>query len=62
MSIKEALSAMAVELEEAQVDCDKFENGNDAAGRRVRSALMNISKACKELRTAIQNERNARKA
>jgi hypothetical protein len=61
MSIKDTVSELAEELDNALGDCEKFERGNDAAGRRIRSTLMSISKACKELRTVIQEERNARK-
>ena len=60
MAIKEALSALSEELANAVSDGEKFEKGNDAAGRRIRKTLMSVTKACKELRTVIQEERNAR--
>lgn len=61
MAIKEAIDALSESFECCKVDAEKFSNGNDAAGKRVRACLMDISKACKELRAAIQEERNARK-
>lgn len=61
MGIREAIEMMSEKLECCKDDADKFEKGNDAAGRRIRGCLMDISKACKELRSAIQEERNARK-
>ena len=61
MAIKEAVLAISASLEEAQADAEKFERGNDSAGKRVRACLMDVTKACKELREAIQNERNIRK-
>ena len=62
MAIREAIDAMIEQLACCQEDATKFEEkGNDAAGRRIRRCLMDISKASKELRAAIQEERNARK-
>ena len=61
MAIKEAISALAEKLECCKLDAEKFERGNDSAGKRIRACLMELSKASKELRAAIQEERNSRK-
>lgn len=61
MAIKEAIDALSGKLECCKEDAEKFAKGNDAAGRRIRKCLMELSKACKELRVVIQDERNARK-
>lgn len=62
MGVKSAIEVLYAQLECCIVDAEKFERGNDAAGKRVRACLMNLSKASKELRAAIQAERNSRRA
>ena len=61
MAIKEAIEALSESIECCKADAEKFAKGNDAAGKRIPACLMEVSKACKELRSAIQSERNARK-
>lgn len=61
-SIEMAAEAMADQLETALLDIQKFETkGNDSAAARARKALQGVATGCKELRAAIQDERNARK-
>jgi hypothetical protein len=43
-------------------DAEKFEAGNDAAGRRIRAAAQLAKTDLQELRKQIQEERNSRKA
>jgi hypothetical protein len=43
-------------------EAEKFNGGNKTAGTRARKALQEVTKAAKELRTAIQAEKNAAKA
>ena len=52
-------------LAEYQVENEKFEKGNSAAGTRARKALGELAKAVKARRneiTAVKNERKAAKA
>ena len=61
-SIEMGAAALLEKLEEAQVDIQKFEGkGNDSAAARARKALQAVAVGCKELRAAIQEERNSRK-
>jgi hypothetical protein len=54
MAVQALSSKLGATLEEVA----KFEDkGNDAAARRARKHLQEISTACKELRSAIQDGR-----
>lgn len=44
-----------------QLDMEKFENGNKAAGTRARKSLSEIAKLCKNLRLEIQAAKNSDK-
>ena len=48
-------------LADAKTDAAKFDLGNDAAGRRVRKACMEVSRTCKDVRVSVQETRNSRK-
>tara|TARA_R110000803_G_scaffold191147_1_gene253783 strand:- start:398 stop:592 length:195 start_codon:yes stop_codon:yes gene_type:complete len=53
---------MQIALEIAQKDMSNFiDKGNDAAGQRVRSTLLDISKATKDVRKQIQQLRESKK-
>ena len=58
---KQVILAMATLLTEAAEDADKFDRGQDAAGARLRSLFLNLSKQCKEHRVNIQDIRKSRK-
>lgn len=45
-------------VQQFQVEDDKFEGGNNAAGTRARKALMEIKRFCDERRKAIQASKN----
>lgn len=61
MDTKETLNQMIQLLSASLDDAEKFERGQDAAGRRIRSTLSQIAASCKTLRTDIQTTRNQRK-
>ena len=61
MSIESGLDSLVEQLRHASVDGKKFDSGNDAAGRRVRKACMEVSRACKDIRAQVQEIRNLRK-
>ena len=42
-------------------DTQKFFNGNNAAGTRVRKALQEIKKTCNDMRTEVQEIREKNK-
>ena len=44
-----------------QLDMEKFESGNKAAGTRARKSLSEIAKLCKVLRQEIQAAKNSDK-
>ena len=59
-SVKENVEVLVTTLNEALEDSIKFsDKGNKAAGTRVRKALLDVSKACKEIRQQVTNEKNA---
>ena len=54
----EALKQLVANME---ADVQKFYNGNNAAGTRVRKHLQDIKKACQEMRDEVQEIRTSRK-
>ena len=59
-SVKENVQNLVTTLSEALEDAIKFsDKGNKAAGTRVRKALLDVSKACKEIRQQVTEEKNA---
>jgi len=62
MDTKQTLNQMIALLTASLEDADKFDRGQDAAGRRIRSTLSEVAASCKILRSDIQATRNQRKA
>ena len=59
-SVKDNVQELVNTLTEALDDATKFsDKGNKAAGTRVRKALLDVSKACKDIRQQVTNEKNA---
>ena len=54
----EALKALVAGME---TDVQKFYNGNNAAGTRVRKHLQDVKKACQAMRDEVQEIRTSRK-
>jgi hypothetical protein len=44
-----------------EADVQKFYNGNNAAGTRVRKHLQDVKKACQDMRNEVQEIRTTRK-
>ncbi|HET7819489.1 MAG TPA: histone H1 [Bacteroidia bacterium] len=44
-----------------EADVQKFYNGNNAAGTRVRKHLQDVKKACQDMRNEVQEIRESRK-
>ena len=59
--MKQDLLEMIEGLQRAVEDMDRFEGGNDAAGRRVRKVCSEVAKSCKGIRVSVQELRNDRK-
>jgi hypothetical protein len=59
---KQAINDIIARLTEALADAEKFEAGNDAAGRRIRAAAQLAKNELQELRKQIQEQRNSQKA
>lgn len=55
------LSQIKEQMEAFLKENEKFEKGNSAAGTRARKALGEIAKLCKQRRSEITDEKNARK-
>jgi len=54
----EALKALVANMD---TDVQKFYNGNNAAGTRVRKHLQDVKKACQDMRDEVQEIRASRK-
>ena len=55
-TVESLITELATALDEAV----KHENGNNAAGGRLRKVLQTVSNGCKDLRKTVQEERNSR--
>ena len=54
----ETLKSLVANME---TDVQKFYNGNNAAGTRVRKHLQDVKKACQDMRNEVQEIRSTRK-
>ena len=54
----ETLKSLVANME---ADVQKFYNGNNAAGTRVRKHLQDVKKACQDMRNEVQEIRTTRK-
>lgn len=60
--MSQASEKLAALVQQFTEDHDKFEDkGNSSAGTRARKTLQEIKKACGEIRTEIQEAKNAGK-
>jgi ElaB/YqjD/DUF883 family membrane-anchored ribosome-binding protein len=58
-SVKDNVQELLTTLTSALEEAEKFsEKGNKAAGTRVRKALLDVSKGCKDIRQQVTNEKN----
>lgn len=58
-SIGSKVARMYKLIEETQGDAAKFDNGNNAAGTRVRGAMQEIKKLAQEIRESVSAAKNA---
>ena len=53
------LSKMNNELEHIESDAEKFVEGNNSAGTRVRKAMQAVKSLAQEVRVEVQDQKNA---
>lgn len=58
----EKYNALKTITSDMEADVQKFYNGNNAAGTRVRKALAVLKRACQDMRNEVQEIRSSRKA
>ena len=57
--LNEMMSAMNSEFTDAITENDKFLNGNNSAGTRLRKHMQNIKNLAQGIRVNVQNQKNA---
>ena len=57
--LNEMMSAMESEFANAIVENNKFSNGNNSAGTRLRKHMQSIKNLAQEIRVEVQNQKNA---
>ena len=57
---RDEVNAVMAALSDAMLDAEKFDQGNESAGRRARVALGSISTRCKALRQDMISATKAR--
>lgn len=55
---KDAIGNLRLAVESLEIDYEKFEKGNKAAGTRARNTLQAMKVVCQELRVEIQDTKN----
>lgn len=60
MSTTTEVKNLITTLTEALNDAEKHEDGNNAAGTRLRKSLQQVATTCKALRKVVQEERTTR--
>ena len=60
MSVAEMVQGMIDTLNEALVDAGKHDNGNSAAGTRVRKAMQSTKNSAQDVRKQVQADKNSR--
>lgn len=53
------LQQMGKELSDIEIDAEKFVEGNNSAGTRLRKAMQNIKNIAQEVRVEVQNQKNS---
>ena len=53
------LQKMGEELSDIETDAEKFVEGNNSAGTRLRKAMQNIKNIAQEVRVEVQNQKNS---
>ncbi len=61
MTVKDQLQEVLTLITAAVQDAEKFDSGNDTAGKRLRIAAQEAKTKLQQLRVNVQEERNSRK-
>ena len=59
-NFKEEVNAVMAALSDAVIDAEKFDQGNESAGRRARVALRDVEKRCACIRKDMMAESKER--
>ena len=57
-TIQDLYDEMKAEFKNSVEDMEKFCDGNNSAGTRVRKAMQNIKNLCQDVRTEVQAQKN----
>ena len=57
-TIQDLYDEMKSEFKNSVEDMEKFCDGNNSAGTRVRKAMQNIKNLCQDVRTEVQTQKN----
>ena len=57
-TIQDLYDEMKAEFKNSVEDMEKFCDGNNSAGTRVRKAMQNIKNLCQDVRTEVQTQKN----
>ena len=60
MSVKTMVESIYELLEDAHIDAEKHDNGNGAAGTRVRKAMQQLKVIAQDIRLQVQSDKNSR--
>ena len=53
------LQKMGEELSDIETDAEKFVEGNNSAGTRVRKTMQTVKNLAQQVRVEVQNQKNA---
>ena len=53
------MSEMDAEFQNATIENEKFSNGNNSAGTRLRKHMQNLKNLAQRVRTEVQDQKNA---
>jgi len=53
------LQKMGEQLNDIELDAEKFVEGNNSAGTRLRKAMQNIKNIAQQVRVEVQNQKNS---
>tara|TARA_Y100000034_G_C6539733_1_gene232799 strand:+ start:200 stop:394 length:195 start_codon:yes stop_codon:yes gene_type:complete len=53
------MSEMDAEFHNANIESEKFSNGNNSAGTRLRKHMQNVKNLAQRVRTEVQDQKNA---
>ena len=53
------LQKMGKELSDIEIDAEKFIEGNNSAGTRVRKTMQTVKNLAQQIRVEVQNQKNS---